>query len=71
MADIARSAANSPQASAMSDTARLTALLDRMAALADRWDRLATYELPSSPYAAHFAEVLRSEVLDALHEAQP
>lgn len=55
------------------DSRRLTALLDGMAELASRWDRLATYELPSSPYAAHFAEVLRAEVNRALadDEATP
>lgn len=58
----------------MADDSRcLTALLIRMAELANRWDRLATYELPSSPHAADFAEVLRDEVQRALadDEATP
>lgn len=52
------------------DSRRLTALLDGMAKLANRWDRLATYELPSSPHAADFAEVLRAEVRQALADAE-
>ena len=55
------------------DSRRLTALLGAIAEVANRWDRLATYELPSSPYAAHFAGVLRAEVNRALadDEATP
>ncbi|HNP58834.1 hypothetical protein [Gordonia sp. (in: high G+C Gram-positive bacteria)] len=53
----------------MSDATRLTALLIRMAELANRWDRVATRDLPSSPHAAEFAAVLRYEVMQALGEA--
>lgn len=52
------------------DSRRLTALLATMAEVANRWDRLATYGLPSSPHAVGFAETLRAEVQHALADVE-